>query len=163
MEGQSLVPNRAVQTMTLAHREKLGQELLGRSFVIYQNHGRCDDSGSRILALLDAGADLSLRLQPQQQLEDEDHLGSGKSRSALLLLIQSGNLPLCRLLLQHDAPVTETSCREAVEQNISKVVAGSKKKVEEWRLFLEELTAKAEHQALLREERENARNHANEA
>jgi hypothetical protein len=159
MGGQSIHPNRAVQSMTQAHREKLGQELLHRAYGIFKNQGRCDDNGSRILALLDAGADVSLRTQQQLQQDDDDD--DVNNRSALLLLIQSRNLPLCRLLLQHDTPVTGTvSYMKAVERNIQKE---SPTVAREWRSFLEDLQFKARQQQISKEERENARNQANEA
>jgi len=161
MGGQSIHPNRAVQSMTQAHREKLGQELLHRAYGIFKNQGRCDDNGSRILALLDAGADVSLRTQQQLHNDDNDDDDDANNRSALLLLIQSGNLPLCRLLLQHDTPVTGTvRYTKAVERNIQKEsLTGAR----EWRTFLDDLKSKARQQQILKEERENARNQANEA
>ncbi len=144
--------------MIQAHREKLGQELLDRAYSIYRNQGRCEDNGSRILALLDAGADVSLRTQHQVQPNDEDF----NHCSALLLLIQSGNLPLCRLLLQHDAPLTGTvQYTRAIERNLQ--TEESLTVVREWRSFQEDLLSKARQQEQSREERENARNQANEA
>lgn len=159
MAGQSLYPNRVVQSMTQAHREKLGQELLDRAYRIYRAHGRCEDHGSRIVALLEAGADVSLRTQHHDPPIDEDFC---HHRSALLLLLQSGNLPLCRLLLQQDAPLTDTvPYTRAIEQNLQ--TEESPTVVREWKSFQEDLLSKARQQQQSREERETARNQANEA
>jgi len=155
--GQNVMfPNRAVQSLALAHCEKLGQELLNRCHFIKDHQGRCEDNGSRIAALLDAGADISLRRR------DDDN------STALLLLIKSRNLSLCRLILQHDAPVhfendAEKKCIETVEQIVKSMEKSTNaQQKEDWRLFLDEIRLKATHEATRKEERENARNHANE-
>ena len=155
MKGHNIFPNRAVQSMALAHREKLGQELLKRSRRIFEQRGRCDDNGARIGALLDAGADLSLR-----QHED----GS----TALLLLIGSGNLVLSRLLLQHDSPVNlqdddGEECIRTAEKNMKDfAVAKAHDSLIEWKAFIDEIRSKAKREKMLKEEKEKARSHANE-
>lgn len=108
MDSRNLIPNRAIATISLAHREHIGEELLRRCRWIRQTSGRCDDMGNRIKFLLDAGADMTLR-------------DSSTGETPLMHLIRSGRADLVKIFLGHDPPVLAvgndgTSAADAAEQ-----------------------------------------------
>ena len=87
----SVHPNITVQGMADLHRENLGIELLHRCRYIYEHGGICPDNGSRIAALLDAGADTTLRINESSKTFD--------GNTCLLFAIQRQNLQLCNIIL----------------------------------------------------------------
>mmetsp|Transcript_67979 Transcript_67979/g.100875 ORF Transcript_67979/g.100875 Transcript_67979/m.100875 type:complete len:239 (-) Transcript_67979:603-1319(-) len=149
------MPNLAVQGMAIRHCEDRGYELLKRvEYAIQYNHGMCADGGARIEALLDAGADTTLR--------------GKQGNTALLHLIEAKNFELCRILLVNDAPVSIVndagmSCVEAVQQHISSslddVLAQQRA---EWNDFLQELKRREETEKKKTQARDQARTRANE-
>jgi len=153
LRGHGVFNNLAVQTMAIAHRERLGLELLKRCEYIYRNDGQCQDKGARIGALLDAGADLTLR----------DHEGPD-GHTALLFLIQARQVKLALMLLEHDAPVTllTSDGHEYIQAAQIAMRRNSNATVDEWKLLIEEISAKATREIQARQDRELARTQANQ-
>jgi hypothetical protein len=158
LRGHRVYPNLAVQTMAIGHRERLGAELLKRSEYIAKNAGDCDDRGARLGALLDAGADLTLR-------EHEGH-------TALLYLIESAQLPLVNMLLQNDAPVNGLgddgeeyleAAKTAMQQALSRATQSQKHTLQqEWSQVIKDIEQKAAREKEAKESRERARTEAND-
>eukprot|EP00565_Helicotheca_tamesis_P006872 CAMPEP_0185728308 /NCGR_PEP_ID=MMETSP1171-20130828/3696_1 /TAXON_ID=374046 /ORGANISM="Helicotheca tamensis, Strain CCMP826" /LENGTH=376 /DNA_ID=CAMNT_0028396999 /DNA_START=102 /DNA_END=1232 /DNA_ORIENTATION=+ len=154
-----MVPNLAIQGMACDHREQAGLELLRRAeYACRKNGGVCADGGARIEALLDAGADTSLRT-------DEEEGGN----TAFHLFVLAGNLELSRILLYHDAPVTTVNkdgwtivqAAESYVETQGRSTLGLSRRAE-WNDFIEELRQKEEVEAQKEEARTQARNRANE-
>lgn len=142
MSGKKVFPNLAVHGMAQAHRDKLGMELLERAKVIRRRKGQCPDNGSRIAALLDAGASTTIR-------DDEG------GNTALLMFLQAPNVLLARTLLQHDSSSVNMSnnegktCVDIVEEYVRshertfrfrrERVTQSGVLIQEWKSILEEI------------------------
>jgi len=150
MKGRSLVPNRNISTMALAHREELGNRLLRICRRIRQLDGRCDDGGDRIELLLDAGADPAIR----------DNAGAGQT--ALHHLIRAGRADLARILLRHAGSVLAVDeSGESAADAAEKMTGQSTKNqsaVSEWYDLAKELRRRAK----IEKEREDARARARE-
>lgn len=165
----ALLPNLAVGSLATAHREKLGVQLLSICQGV-QKRQRYDIAGVsvRVEGLLDAGAEANGR-------------GEG-GNTPLHLLIQSREIQLSTLLLNHDADVTIVNdagldCVATAEQALSQQQQLQQQQqqkdslantinngppLEEWNDFIQELKrretlAKAQHEA-----RNRARRQANE-
>lgn len=170
VSASSLVTNLAVQGMALAHRERLGSEVVRLCHGVRRRKGRCDDGGTRLEGLLDSGADPNAK----------DSKGGDTS---LHMVIEAGNLRLSNLLLDHDAQVTlandagmdciavadavigtlQSPSREEERAGISK--GGESCKVEdilEWKDFIQELKRRESIEKARIEARDRARTQANE-
>lgn len=174
LTSQKIILNRAIQNLAKEYREKLGTELLMRCYVLYRkrivhggnNANPLGDDGKRIAALLDAGADTSMRFTSQLASDflgvnlfsatDIEEGGHGMANqeiegsTALLLLIQSRQfLNLCRIFLDHDASVLVPNeqgktCLEAAEEVISLMGRNNSTQKHEWGQLIEEIKRKAE-------------------
>jgi len=175
LTSQKIIPNRAIQNLAKEYREKLGTELLMRCYVLYRkrivdggnnNANPVGDDGKRIAALLDAGADTSMRFTSQLAGDflgvnlfstiDIEEGGHGMANqeiegsTALLLLIQSRQfLNLCRIFLDHDASVLVPNeqgktCLEAAEEIISSMGRNNSTQKHKWVQLIEEIKRKAE-------------------
>lgn len=106
----------------------------------------CPDEGARIAALLDAGADTSLR-------------HTDTAATAFLMIILSRNLPIARTFLHYEAPVLLAdrqglSCFGAAQSN---ALADSS-----WRTLVEELRKQENIEKERAEARDEARSRANQ-
>ncbi|KAL9189553.1 hypothetical protein ACHAXT_009228 [Thalassiosira profunda] len=167
VNADGLAANLAVASMAVAHRERLGRELIRICNGIKEREGRCDENGAgvRVEGLLDAGADPN---------------GRGEGGNAPLhLLIQSGNIHLATHLLNHDASVTLTNdagmdciataehtfahqqerLRQTVPSERNKHNAGT---IAEWNDFIRELKRREAAEKARSEARDRARSQANE-
>eukprot|EP00586_Coscinodiscus_wailesii_P011461 CAMPEP_0172505404 /NCGR_PEP_ID=MMETSP1066-20121228/186186_1 /TAXON_ID=671091 /ORGANISM="Coscinodiscus wailesii, Strain CCMP2513" /LENGTH=329 /DNA_ID=CAMNT_0013282001 /DNA_START=69 /DNA_END=1058 /DNA_ORIENTATION=+ len=156
MTGRNVFPNLAVQGIARAHRERLGTELLHRCHHICDTGG-CEDNGSRIAALLDSGADITLR-----------HPESGDT--ALLMLIRAREIDLCKLMLQNELHHTE-SVLVTLQNSVGETCVGlaedifrneSGRQKKEWEDLLILLKKKMEMEERNVEEREGQRRRNNE-
>ena len=126
--------------------------------------GKCPDNGSRIAALLDAGADTTLR----------DHVSGN---TPILMLIQAQNLMLAHTVLEHDSSSVvicnndNMSCIEYLKDNIRRLEANysflqdsqtNNNSINEWRLLLENVRKKSVIEKAKIDERDIARSRANE-
>jgi len=102
---------------------------------------------------LDAGADLTLR----------DREGPD-GHTALLFLIQARQVKLALMLLEHDAPVTllTSDGHEYIQAAQIAMRRNSNATVDEWKLLIEEISAKATREIQARQDRELARSQANQ-
>lgn len=124
-----------------------------------KNNGECPDNGSRIAALLDAGASTTLR--------DDSH-----GNTALLMLIQAPNLSLVDTLLKHDSSsvmLTNNagmSCIQAIEDNMNysyrKDTSRNHVSIHGWRALLEDVRKKQALEKSKIDARDSARSRANE-
>lgn len=132
-----------------------------RAAWVHDNHGVCPDNGARICALLDAGADLSVR-------DGSDLNDSSTATTALLHLIRSSNLSLARALLLYNAPVNANNddgkvyLRAAEKMLRSQYANMAGERREEWRDFIEEIKKKANFEKELKAEKDRARAMAND-
>ena len=153
LKNRNLVPNRNISAMALAHREKLGADVLQICRRIRQQNGRCEDNGDRLNALLDAGADPAIR----------DTLGKGET--SLHHLICAGRADLANLLLRHNVsvlPVDEEGQSAAdVAQKMRDRVT-SDKSISEWVNLTKELRRRATVEKEQEEARTRARQRSNE-
>lgn len=153
MKGRSLVPNRNISAMALAHRESLGNRLLRICRRVRQLDGSCGDGGDRIAALLDAGADPAIR----------DSLGAGET--ALHHLIRAGRADLARLLLMHNVSALAVdeggeSAADAAEKMVAS--ATNESAISEWSDLARELRRKAKVEKEKEDARARARERSNE-
>ncbi len=167
----ALLPNLAVGSMATAHREKLGAQLLSicqgvqKRRLLQQEQGAIegyDISGVsvRVEGLLDAGAEANGR-------------GEG-GNTPLHLLIQSREIQLSTLLLNHDADVTIVNdagldCVATAEQALSQqqqqkdtLANINDPPLEEWNDFIQEIKRRETLEKARHEARNRARRQANE-
>lgn len=95
LTGQSMFPNIAIKGMILSHREFLGKELLDRCFEIYNNEDSATNNARIIKALLDAGADTTMRMNTPSKCAYDGN-------TCLLFLIQCQNLQLSKIVINHE-------------------------------------------------------------
>jgi hypothetical protein len=168
----ALLPNLAVASMATAHREKLGAQLLSicqgvqKRRLLQQQQGVMDGyniSGVsvRVEGLLDAGAEANGR-------------GEG-GNTPLHLLIQSREIQLSTLLLNHDADVTIVNdagldCVATAEQALSQQQQQQQQQqkdslastINEWSDFIQELKRRETLEKARHEAWNRARRQANE-
>jgi len=169
--AENLVTNLAVASMAVAHRERLGRELIDICRGVRDRGGRaCDEDGvgARMEGLLDAGADPNGRC------------GDG-ANTPLHLVIQSGNIHLATHLLNHEANVTFTNdagmdCIATAERVFSEqqqqrnnngrqerhTNAAAVVTISEWNEFIQELKRREASEKARMEARDRARSQAND-
>jgi len=155
MKTRNLVPNRNISAMALAHREKLGILVLQICRRVRQQRGRCDDNGDRLNALLDAGADPTIRDT------------SGRGDTPLHHLILAERVDLVNILLRHHVsvvPVDEDGQSAAdVAQTMRDRAAGDKSiQTTDWTNLIKELRRRAAVEKEQEEARTRARERSNE-
>lgn len=136
-----------------------------RAKVVRRKKGDCPDKGSRIAALLDAGACTTFR-------DDEE------GNTCLLMFLQAPNLLLAKTVLQHDSLSVSISnnegknCVDIIEENVrsqdrtfrfrTERMNQNGTSIQEWKELLEEIKREQEHVKLKMEEKNAARTLAND-
>lgn len=170
MSNHNVVTNLNLQGLARHHKEHLGAILLTKCHTVQVNV-RGDqpvvlllaDGGSRIRALVDAGADLNMR--------STNDSSSGSGSTALMMLIQSGIIDLVKYLFYAGASVSVLNDEGATSvELLRKCIAssswighgggGSKK---EWSAMLKEMQSKDVQEREALEAKERTRQQNNEA